>query len=247
MYQEEPFGCTHYKRNCLIVADCCKRTYPCRFCHDDNEDHSINRYKIREMLCLYCGLIQEVSNQCCKCNKKMAEYFCAQCKFWSNSTEEIFHCAKCKMCRIGPQNRTFHCTDCNACMNKDLYNNHIHIENTLKSNCPICAEYMFTSIKNLTLLNCGHSIHTECLEYYIKGSHQCPICLKSIGDMNLYNQKIDFILSNNLKLYKDTDIWMCEISCFDCKETSKSFYRFLFNKCQICKSYNTRTGDVYKE
>ena len=38
-------GCAHYKRSCKIKAACCKRWYCCRICHDDDQDHQINRYR----------------------------------------------------------------------------------------------------------------------------------------------------------------------------------------------------------
>ncbi|RRT85237.1 hypothetical protein B296_00000786 [Ensete ventricosum] len=28
------FGCEHYKRNCKLLAACCKKLFTCRFCHD---------------------------------------------------------------------------------------------------------------------------------------------------------------------------------------------------------------------
>lgn len=36
-------GCEHYERQCSIVAPCCGRGYPCRLCHDANEDHKVDR------------------------------------------------------------------------------------------------------------------------------------------------------------------------------------------------------------
>lgn len=36
-------GCNHYKRNCKLVAACCNRIYTCRRCHDDINNHSMDR------------------------------------------------------------------------------------------------------------------------------------------------------------------------------------------------------------
>lgn len=37
------FGCKHYKRNCKLLAPCCNKLYTCIRCHDDLEDHSVDR------------------------------------------------------------------------------------------------------------------------------------------------------------------------------------------------------------
>lgn len=42
----QPFGCTHYKRNCALVAPCCNKIYTCRLCHDEQEHHKIDRYQV---------------------------------------------------------------------------------------------------------------------------------------------------------------------------------------------------------
>lgn len=47
------FGCSHYQRNCYLLAECCKEWFVCRVCHDEkydeidiylqgNIDHNIN-------------------------------------------------------------------------------------------------------------------------------------------------------------------------------------------------------------
>ena len=61
--------CKHYQRNCLILAECCQKFYPCRICHDEKEDHKINRY-LTKMKCKLCNEIQDVSNECITCNEK---------------------------------------------------------------------------------------------------------------------------------------------------------------------------------
>ena len=32
---EQSFGCTHYKRKCKILPDCCEKEFSCRICHDE--------------------------------------------------------------------------------------------------------------------------------------------------------------------------------------------------------------------
>ena len=69
-------SCSHYIRNCMIYANCCNKYYPCRLCHDEEEDHKINRYEIKTIICKECKTIQDSSNQCINCNIQFAEYFC---------------------------------------------------------------------------------------------------------------------------------------------------------------------------
>lgn len=42
-------GCAHYARGAQLVAPCCGRVYTCRQCHDEAEDHVMDRYAVREM------------------------------------------------------------------------------------------------------------------------------------------------------------------------------------------------------
>jgi uncharacterized CHY-type Zn-finger protein len=58
-------GCRHYKRNCVLKAECCERFYSCRFCHDEASDHGdMDRFATKEVSCTKCGTEQPVSNKC---------------------------------------------------------------------------------------------------------------------------------------------------------------------------------------
>ena len=94
------FNCKHYKRECLIYSLCCQKWYPCRLCHDENENHTLDRFKISKIKCKDCNTIQKSSNKCINCNKKFAEYYCDICHLWDCS-KEIYHCNDCGFCRIG--------------------------------------------------------------------------------------------------------------------------------------------------
>ena len=52
--EKEILGCKHYQRKCKLVAKCCGQIYPCRFCHDDNADHKMDRYATEEVWCMGC-------------------------------------------------------------------------------------------------------------------------------------------------------------------------------------------------
>lgn len=101
--EEEPiFGCKHYMRNVKVQCSDCRRWHTCRHCHDEFEDHSLVRKKIRNMLCMYCGHAQRAGDQCQECEEQAASYYCDMCKLWDNdASKSIYHCPDCGICRKG--------------------------------------------------------------------------------------------------------------------------------------------------
>ena len=103
-FDDEPpaLGCSHYKRNIKLQCSACDRWYTCRFCHDEIEDHSLNRRETKNMLCMLCGCAQPAAEVCIECEEPGARYFCNVCKLWDNdSGKSIYHCDDCGICRIG--------------------------------------------------------------------------------------------------------------------------------------------------
>lgn len=99
---EPRLGCQHYKRNVKLQCFTCKRWYPCRFCHDAVENHSLDRKKTENMLCMLCGSPQPAAERCRKCDKLASWYYCSICKLWDDDNEKsIYHCDDCGICRIG--------------------------------------------------------------------------------------------------------------------------------------------------
>lgn len=47
-------GCSHYQRKCYIFAECCKKYYPCRLCHNKSENHEVERSTIKTVRCMKC-------------------------------------------------------------------------------------------------------------------------------------------------------------------------------------------------
>lgn len=95
-------GCPHYRRNIKLQCSACGRWYTCRFCHDEIEDHSLNRRETRNMLCMLCGCAQLASGECIKCGVRAAWYYCSVCKLWDDDPKKsIYHCNDCGICRVG--------------------------------------------------------------------------------------------------------------------------------------------------
>ena len=44
----------------LFQAPCCGKTYTCRVCHDDEEDHELIRKNVNRVHCLTCDKVQQV-------------------------------------------------------------------------------------------------------------------------------------------------------------------------------------------
>lgn len=229
--------CQHYDRLYLIQAPCCSKMYTCRFCHDESENHPIDRFKIENIQCKECKTIQPFGIQCVQCEKHLGEYICHICHIIDTKEKEIFHCDKCGICRVGGKDNYIHCDTCNMCLKNECYNDHICIENSLNRGCPICQEDLFTSINKTTIFKCGHSMHCECYQEYIKHDYRCPTCRKTlVGD----------VLWKQLDLLREMDRMPEEfanttnkILCQDCQEQSTVPFHFQFNKCTECGSYNT--------
>lgn len=202
------YGCSHYKRGCKIYAKCCKKWYNCNLCHDEQQSHQIDIESIKRIKCSYCCKIQSPKQYCnnLNCQKCLGEYYCSKCIIYSNKHihKKIFHCDKCHICLYGNKSKFKHCDICDYCYKKNT--THICIENKIKNNCGICMNNMYKSQKELTILNCGHAIHTKCINNYIeniiykskKKKLFCPICRYIIINLNDYT---DYNSDSEMNIY----------------------------------------------
>ncbi|GFS36979.1 CHY-type/CTCHY-type/RING-type zinc finger protein [Actinidia rufa] len=113
-----------------------------------------------------------------------------------------------------------------CCYSKLIQDAHHCVERAMHHNCPVCVEFLFDTMKDITVLRCGHTIHLECLkEMEQHFRYSCPVCSKSICDMS------------NVWVKLDQEV---QILCNDCGESSEVHFHNVAHKCQRCKSYNTR-------
>ncbi|KAF9623149.1 hypothetical protein IFM89_037730 [Coptis chinensis] len=259
------YGCVHYRRRCKIRAPCCNEVYPCRHCHNEATNtfknvmdrHELVRHDVKQVICSVCDTEQPVAQVCTNCGISMGEYFCETCKFYDDSTEKgQFHCDDCGICRVGGRENFFHCQRCGkhsrhhstfvailarrSCYSVGLRDNHLCVENSMRHHCPICYEYLFDSLKETTVLKCGHTMHLDCLDE-MKNHDQycCPICSKSVFDMSKAWKRIDEEVQATImpEDYQNKKVW---ILCNDCNDTTEVFFHIIGHKCDHCKSYNTR-------
>ncbi|KAI8341811.1 zinc-ribbon-domain-containing protein [Chlamydoabsidia padenii] len=234
-------GCSHYRRNVKIQAACCQKIYPCRLCHDANSDHFIIRSETKNMLCMECMTLQPVGQWCHTCGTRAARYYCNKCQFWNDDPDKpTYHCNYCGICRQGKglDIDFHHCKKCNVCMSISGKDKHKCIERNLESDCPICGEYMFTSMTAVIVMPCGHGIHKPCYKKHIQSSYQCPICLKSLSNMTFYFGQLE----QELERQPMPDAYRHHVSlifCNDCERKSETPYHFFHHRCQLCRSFNT--------
>lgn len=234
-------GCQHYKRNVKMQCATCQRWYTCRLCHDEVEDHILPRRDTRYMLCMLCRTPQGVSQTCKNCLVEAACYYCAICKLWNNDPfKSVYHCVDCGICRLGEGlgKDFFHCKTCAACMSIQAEKTHRCIERSTKCDCPICGEYMFTSNRPVAFMKCGHSIHETCFAEWCITSYKCPICSKSIANMESQFRRLDRHIEDQPmpEEYRDNRAY---IFCNDCNDRSITSYHWLGLRCSLCESYNT--------
>ncbi|KIW91306.1 uncharacterized protein Z519_08202 [Cladophialophora bantiana CBS 173.52] len=234
-------GCVHYKRNVKMQCNMCERWYTCRLCHDEAENHTLPRRETKHMLCMLCNTPQAVGQFCKTCQVQTACYYCPICILWNNDPEKsIYHCDDCGICRLGEGlgKDFFHCKTCAACMSIQAESTHKCIEKSTKCDCPICGEYMFTSNKPVAFMRCGHSIHESCFSEWCNTSYKCPICSKSIANMESQFRRLDRHIEEQPmpEEYRDNRAY---IFCNDCNSRSVTKYHWLGLKCSICESYNT--------
>ena len=97
---------------------------------------------------------------------------------------------------------------------------------------------MFDSPSPVVFMLCGHSIHKACWDQHMKSSYKCPICSKSMINMETQFRNLDRAIDNQPMppQFQDTKAM---VSCNDCYAKSVVKYHWLGLKCAICDSYNT--------
>ncbi|KRT81858.1 hypothetical protein AMK59_5727, partial [Oryctes borbonicus] len=138
---------------------CCNKEYTCRFCHDTNENHEVDRKSIVSVVCLACGEKQHVRMSCSRCGLRFGKYFCRKCRLYDDTDKKQFHCEECGICRVGGRESFLHCSTCNMCYNVRIFGTHKCIPNIGMDMCGLCLEHLHTSVLQLNVPVCGHLIH----------------------------------------------------------------------------------------
>jgi len=231
--------CDHYTRGCKFISPCCNKIVNCRICHNNENDHEIDRFKIVKIKCNFCDTEQDVSNECVHCEKKFGDYFCSICRLYDvNPEKQYFHCEKCGICRVGNKDEIFHCDECNICYSIKLKDNHNCKKQLFMTDCCICLNDLFSSRESSIVLQCNHVIHVSCANEWMKKNITCPICRKTMLDNDIKKKYIEHID----KLIQDNPIeneLKINIHCNDCSKENEINFHPYGQKCSDCGSYNT--------
>lgn len=234
--------CEHYKRNCWLKAACCGEYYPCRRCHDENESHPIDRHATKLVGCKVCGAQdQPATSHCNSCGVRFARYFCDVCKFYDDEQgKDIYHCPDCGICRVGKGLNIdhFHCKKCASCVPLEAKDSHPCVEGSLDVDCPICHEYLRTSTSQVVFMRCGHAMHADCFTKYTESRYTCPICSRSLTEMESWYKELDARLADEA-LPPEYQRKRTKILCNDCVVKSVAKFHFVFHRCGKCHGYNT--------
>ncbi|KAJ8787763.1 hypothetical protein J1605_022794 [Eschrichtius robustus] len=176
-------GCEHYDRGCRLKAPCCDKLYSCRLCHDNSEDHLLDRFKVKEVQCINCEKIQRVRfyhkhNRLVKNVAHCLENIIAVCAICLTKTRNSIIVKTVEFVgTLSFGNFSFAFKQC--------------IENVSRQNCPICLEDIHTSRIVAHVLPCGHLLHRTCYEEMLKEGYRCPLCMHSALDMTRYWRQLD--------------------------------------------------------
>ncbi|KAJ2900439.1 hypothetical protein IWW38_000492 [Coemansia aciculifera] len=240
-YDEERriLGCSHYQLKAKVLAPCCNQWVPCRFCHDENRRHTMDRFAVSHMKCMLCLEEQPVGQQCKGCQQDMGRYYCSTCRLIDDGPDkDIFHCEQCGICLSGRREDYYHCSVCDACVAVDAREEHSCRENRLKCTCPICDEWLSDSVLSIVQPKCQHLMHESCLSKHMEYSYKCPVCSASLCDTKAIFDLIECYMRCSV-MPPEYHGKQSQVFCNDCHRRSTTNYHFLYHRCKACKSYNT--------
>ncbi len=233
--------CTHYARNCNMVAPCCGKIVCCHRGHDSSANcpYTLDRSKVTTLICCYCKNKQGVGNSCRACKRSFGDKGCVTCRMWYSG--DGFHCYGCGICRSGRQRDYKHCANCSMCYPVSSGpNGHECNPNTSDRNCAACGKDVSHSRKPSTTMRCGHYIHCDCFLERVKTSYNCPLryCRKAVANMADWNKALDSVAAEERRRNPTTAV---KIYCYDCRKTSTIQSGGSHKKCKSsnCGSYNT--------
>lgn len=251
-------GCRHYARKCKLWASGLGAYVTCRLCHDEALGVVLDRHAVEKVLCMLCKTEQEPGRFCVKEGCEAAggdgfgKYFCEVCRLYNDGEGDMFHCEKCGICRLGKREENYHCEKCEACVAEDSRDVHMCTAGSLHSECPVCREWLFTSRRAVRYMRCGHAMHAECWDMYTLVSYVCPICKKSLADMQAYYDEVDVVMERERgNMPPECQERVSRIYCNECDRSSETPFHFEYHKCSMklpdgskrsgeaCGSYNT--------
>ena len=178
----------------FFQTPCCNKVYTCRFCHDENENHPVNRKDVTELVCTNCNTRQKVQAQCENCNLSFGKVLeigimmvlFVTVQFIYESMNSLFinccfalnlqyTCLECKLFD-DEDKKQYHCDGCGICRigGRDKF---FHCEKCnmclpikLLNKHKVCGQYMlmekFAAIGSNSLLICEPSFICLVIEFW---------------------------------------------------------------------------------
>lgn len=191
--------------------------------------------------CALCGTEQAVGAACRVCHVSFGRYACLSCAFFDDDGRKgQFHCERCGTCRMGGRENFFHCDTCGCCYANAIRATHRCVERALHANCPVCCEFLFDSVRPVSVMRCGHTIHEHCFQaLFAHRQYTCPTCARSVCDMAGVWAARDAELAAT-PMPPEYAGAVVPILCNDCGGAGSAPFHVLGHKCGDCGSYNTR-------
>lgn len=82
-------------------------------------------------------------------------------------------------------------------------------------------------------------MHSHCFAAYTRYSYTCPLCFKSLGNLESYWRMLDRLLEAE-QLPAEYAARRQTILCNDCGARSEVPFHFVYHRCEACRGYNAR-------
>lgn len=102
---------------------------------------------------------------------------------------------------------------------------------------------MFTSPQTVVFMRCGHSIHQRCYYEHMNSSYRCPICSRSVVNMEMQFRHLERAIDSQPMppQFEDTKAF---IYCNDCSAKTTVKYHWLGLKCAVSVDFSL-SAEVY--
>jgi RING finger/CHY zinc finger protein 1 len=246
--------CATLRHFIVVSASHVSPRYWCRHCHNEANSggpsaaqpghacHELERKQVTRLQCALCRTVQPLAAECLACGTSFGRYSCLECRLFDDDVgKQQFHCERCGICRVGGRDNYFHCNNCGCCYSKSIQGSHTCVERSMHQDCPVCLEFLFDSIRPITVMHCGHTIHEACLQGLFAHSQlTCPTCLRSVCDMSAAWAQLELEVAQTPMPAEYASLRVA-LLCNDCGAKGEAPLHVLGMKCTgSCGSFNTQ-------
>lgn len=87
-------------------------------------------------------------------------------------------------------------------------------------------------------MGCGHAMHCDCFLERVRHNFSCPRrdCRKTVSNMKDWYDALESVVTSQLATYPTSEV---NISCLNCRATSRVRSAGSYRRCSNCNSMNT--------